>query len=104
MGANSKVNVGEYSFVHASLDSEVEDSLLIAIVDTGDTAEVTLLVVCFDGVYYRCRQVLHCRLCIAGHEFLSVNENLLDGLTVDLDCSVVADLGARKFLHEGFES
>ena len=96
----SQVGIGHHTFVHASLDAEVEHRLLLTVVNTADTGQITLLVVGLDAVDDVRRQVLHGSLRVARHELLTVDQNLLHLLTIDLDGTVVAHLGTRQTTHQ----
>ena len=52
------IEVSEPSLLKAFLDSKVKHSLLLTVVNTGDTAEVRLLVVSLHLVHNLCWQVL----------------------------------------------
>ena len=58
LAADSQVDVGEHAFVHAFFQTEVQNSLLIAVVNTGDACEITLLVVGLDILHDTRRQIL----------------------------------------------
>ena len=97
---DTHIIVGHETSVHTWLDTKVEHGLLLTIVDTADTSQVTLLVVSLDTVNDVRRQILHGSLRIARHELLTINENLLHLLTIDLDTSVIVDLSTRQALHQ----
>ena len=46
LGTYAQIGVHHHTTVHTSTDTEVEHSLLITVVDTGDTGQVALLIVC----------------------------------------------------------
>ena len=94
----SQVGIGHRTAVHAGTQSEVEHGLLVTVVDTRDTGQVALLVVGADTLDDAGRQVLQCCLGIA--ELLVVDLDLRHLLTVDLDVTVVVDLGTRQALHQ----
>ena len=103
LGAHAEVHVGDESFVHAFLDTEIEHGFLFSVVDARHLGQVALLVVGFDLVDDAGGQVLQSRLGVAGHELLAVYEDLLHFLSVDFDASVVAHLSTRQALHELFD-
>ena len=98
--ACGEIDVGHDTLVHATLDAEVEHGLLLTVLNAADAREVALLVVGLDTVDDVRRQVLEGRLRVARHELLTIDEDLLDLLAIDLDGTVVADLSARQTLDE----
>ena len=93
-----QVDVGHRTAVHAGAQSEVEHRLLVAVVNTGNTSQVALLVVGADALDDAGRQVLQGCLSIA--ELLVVDLNLRYLLTVNLDVTVIVDFGTRQSLHQ----
>ena len=100
LGTDSQIDIGHKTMVHTFLNTEVEHRLLLTILNTRDTGEVALLVVGTDALNDVRGQVLQGRLCIAGHKLLTIDENLLDLLAIDLDGSIVADLSTRETLDK----
>ena len=98
--ACGEIDVGHDTLVHATLDTEVEHGLFLTVLNTANAREVALLVVGLDTIDDVRRQVLEGRLGIARHELLTIDEDLLDLLAIDLDGTVVADLSARQTLDE----
>ena len=94
----SQVGIGHRAAVHAGTQSEVEHSLLVTVVDTRDTGQVALLIVGADTLDDAGRQVLQGRLGIA--ELFVVDLDLRHLLTVNLDVTIVVDLGTRQALHQ----
>ena len=100
LGTCGEVGIDHHTLVHAGLDAEVEHGLFLAVLNTRDAGEVALLVVGLDAVDDVRGQVLHGGLCVARHELLTIDEDLLHLLTVDLDGTVVADLCSRQTAYE----
>ena len=96
------ISIHHESFVHSALYAEVEHRFFLAVVNTRHSRHIALLVVCLDALYYACRQIFHCRLGVAGHKLLTVNENFLYLLTVDGYLSAFVNCCSREFLHEFF--
>ena len=96
----TKVGICEEAPVHARLDTEVQHGLLVTVVDTRHAGKIALLIVGTNIIDDVCRQVLHGCLCVTRHEFLTVNENLFNRLTIDGDLAVVIHLGTWQFLHQ----
>ena len=96
----SNIGIGHHTFVHTSLDAEVEHRLLLTVVNTADTGQIALLVVGLDAVDDIRRQVLHGSLRVARHELLTVDEDFLHLLTIDLDGTVVAHLCTWQTTHQ----
>ena len=94
------IGIHHHTFVHTGLDTEVEHRLLLTIVDTADARQIALLIIGFDTIDNVCGQILDGSLRVASHEFLTVDEDFLDFLTVDLDRAIVADLCTRQTLDE----
>ena len=97
---DTNIIVSHEASVHTWLNTEVKHSLLFAVLNTTDTGQITLLVVGLDTVDNVRRQVLHGRLRITSHKLLTINEDFLHFLTIDLDTTVVADLSTRKSLNQ----
>ena len=97
-----KIDIGHQTAIHTFLDTEVEDSLLLTILDARDTRQIALLIIGTDAFNDVRGQVLQGRLRITRHELLTIDENLLDLLTIDLDSTIVADLSTREALDEFF--
>ena len=102
VGSDSEIDIGHETLVHTWFDTEVEHRFFLSVLDTTDTREVALLIVGLDAVDDVGGQVLEGGLRVACHELLAIHEDLLDFLSVDLDGSVVIDLGTRETLHEFF--
>ena len=100
LGTCSEVGIHHNTPVHTSLDAEVEHRLLLTVFNTRHTGEVALLVVGLDAVDNVRGQVLHSGLRIACHKLLTIDEDLLHLLTVDLNGTVVVDLCTRQTAHE----
>ena len=98
LGTGGQVSISKHTAIHALAKPEVDDRLLIAVVNTRDAGQVAFLVVCPDTLYDVCRQVLQGRLGVA--ELLTVDANLRNGLTVNLDVTVIIDLGSWQTLHQ----
>ena len=95
-----QVGIHHISPVHATLDTEVENSFLLTIVNTAHSRQITLLVIGSYALNDRGGQVLHGSLRVACHKFLTVNQNFLHLLTVNGYLSIVVHLGTRQFLHQ----
>ena len=100
LGTYAEIDVGHNALVHTWFDAEVEHRLFLTVLDSADTGKVTLLVISLDTVDDVGGQVLQGCLRITRHELLTIDENLLNFLSVDLDGSVVADLCTWEALHE----
>ena len=100
--ADTEIDIGHETFVHTWFDTEVEHRLFLTVLDTTDAGEVALLIVGLDAVDDVGGQVLEGGLRVACHELLTIHEDLLHFLSVDLDGSVVIDLSTRETLHEFF--
>ena len=96
----SNIEVGHIAAIHTFLNGEVEHGLLVAVLDTRDAGLVALLVVELHILDDAHRQVLQRRLHIAQHKLLTVDQNLLNGLAVDGDITVLIDFGTRHTLDE----
>ena len=94
----TQVDVSHRTTVHASTQTEVDNRLLVTIVYTGDTGQVTLLIVGTDTLYNVRRQVLQGCLSIA--ELLTVHFDFRYRLTVNLDVTIVVKLSTRQALHQ----
>ena len=101
---DTEIDIGHQTFVHTFLDTEVEHGFFLTILNAADTGEVALLVVGLDALNDVGGQVLQGCLRVACHELLTIDEDLLDLLTVDLDGSVVADLSTREAFHKFFDN
>ena len=100
LGTRSQVEVEHEAVVHTFLNTEVEHRLFLTILDTRDTGQIALLVVGTDALDDVRRQVLEGRLRIARHKLLTIDEDLLDLLTIDLDRSILADLSSGETLDQ----
>ena len=96
----SQVGIDHDTLVHTCLDAEVEHGFFLTVIDTADTGQVTLLVVCAHALNNRGGQVLHGGLRITRHKLLTINLNFLHLLTVDGNLTVVIDLSTRQTLHQ----
>ena len=93
-----QVDVSHRTAVHAGTQTEVDDRLLVTVVDTSNTSQVTLLVVSPDALHNVGGQILQGGLSVA--ELLTVDAHLGDRLTINLDITVIVDLGTRQSLHQ----
>ena len=98
-----QIGIKHETFVHTTLDTKIEHRLLLTIIDTADTCQVTLLVVGLHPLNDRGRQVLHSRLGIARHELLAIDHDFLYLLTIDSNLTIVIDLSTRQTLHQLFD-
>ena len=100
LGTDSEVDIGHDTLIHASLDAKVEHGLFLTILNARDTGQITLLVIGTDALNDIRGQVLQGCLRITGHELLTVDEDLLHFLAIDLDGSIIAHLSTREAFHE----
>ncbi len=102
LGANAEVGVSHRATVHALTQAEIDDRLLVAVVNAGDTSQVALLVVGANALHNVGGQVLHSRSGVA--KLFAVDFDLRHRLTIDLDVAVVVDLSAGQTLHQLFHN
>ena len=100
LGAATQVEVGHVAAVHTFLNREVEHGFLLAILDTSDTRLIALLIVELHVLDDAHGDILECRLDIAQHKLLTIQQNLLNLLTVDGDVAILIYLGTRNTLDE----
>ena len=100
MGTCSQVKVCHYTLVHTSLNTEVKHCLFFTILDTRNTGKIALLIVGLDTIDDIRRQILQSRLSITGHKLLTVNQELLHLLTIDLNSTIIAHLGTWQSSYE----
>ena len=98
LGADTQVDIGHCTTIHSGTKSEVEHRRLVTVVNTGDTCQVALLIVCSDSFDDVGGQVL--QGCLHISKVFLVDLDLLHLLTVDGDVTVVIDLGSRQTLHQ----
>ena len=104
LGAATQVEVGHVAAVHTFLNREVEHGFLLAILDTGDTRLIALLIVELHVLDDAHGDILECRLNIAQHKFLSVEENLFHSLSVDGDITLLIHISPRHTLYQFFNT
>ena len=100
LSTDSEVDIGHDTMIHAFLDAKVEHGLFLTILNARDTGQITLLVIGTDALNDIRGQVLQSCLRITRHELLTVDEDLLHLLAIDLDGSIIAHLSTREALHE----
>ena len=103
IGATGDVEVSHEATVHAFLDCEVDDGLLLAVLNTSDASLVRLLVVELHVLDDVNRNVFQSRLHIAKHELLAVKQNFLHHLAIDGDVAVFVNFGSRNTLDKLFD-
>ena len=99
----STTEVTNPTLVHTLLYGQVEHGFFFTIVDTCNTGIIRLTVVStnlFNHVY---RQVLQTGLNIATKEFLTIDHQFLDFLTIDLHVTVIVYFGTRQLLYQFFQ-
>ena len=96
----SQVEIGHKATVHTLLDGKIDDRLLLAILDTRDTCLIALLVVELHVLDDIDGNIFQGRFHVAQHKFLTVEQNLLHGLAVNRDITILIDLGTRDALDE----
>ena len=101
---HSKVKLIDPTILHTLLDGKVEYCFLLTVVDTSDTCKVALTLIRLDAVDDVSVEVLHCHLRVVEEEFLTVNENLVDALAVNLHVTVIVNFRSWKTLNEFFKS
>ena len=94
----AQVNIHHRTTVHAGTDTEVEHCLLVTIIDTSNTGQVTLFVIRAYLFYNRGRQVLQC--CLGITKLLTIHLNLRHGLTINLNIAVVVEFSAWHTLYQ----
>ena len=102
-GSSSGIQVSNPTLVHPLLDGQVQHHFFFTIVDTCNTGIIGLSFIRIDFFNHADRQILQTRLHITAKEFLAINQNPLDLLTIHLYITIVVHLGTRKFLHQFFQ-
>ena len=97
---NCEVSITKKSLVHAWLDTKVEDSTFITIVNTSHTSHIRLLIISPYLLNDRCREVLQGSLGITCHKLLTINLDLLYLLTIDGDLTIFINLCTWQTLYE----
>ena len=100
LGTHGEIDIGHDTLVHTLLDTEVEHSLFLTILDTRNTSKVALAIVSLDAVDNVSWQVLNGGLGVASHELLTINKNLLNLFTINFDSTVVANLSTWQTLNQ----
>ena len=95
--------VSEPSVHHSLVDREVDDGLLLSVIDTCESSLLGLSLNDLNLLHDVCREVLCRELRVVEEECLSVDGDLLDGLTVRCDSTVRCHFHSRKLLQEIFE-
>ena len=60
---------------HIRLDLQVHHRLLLAVIYTGNTGQVTLTLICLDSVNNIYRQVLGCHLLVIAEILLTIHQD-----------------------------
>ena len=97
------VSIDEPAFLHTFLHGQVEYGLLIAIVDTCDTAVVALFVVRLNLFNHLRGDILHSHLGVVVEEFLTTYHDFRHSLTVNLNGTVFAHLCTRQLPYQFFQ-
>ena len=100
LGTHGEIDIGHDTLVHTLLDTEVEHSLFLTILDTRNTGKVALAIVSLDAVDDVCRQILDGGLGVTCHELLTIYQNLLNLFTINFDSTVVANLSTWQTLNQ----
>ena len=96
-------NVTKPSLHHTWLHREVDHSLLLSVIDAGEHSLVGLLLHHLHLLDELGRNILRSKLRIVEEEGLSIDSDLLDGLTVCCDGTVRLHLHTWEFLEEFLE-
>ena len=100
VGTIAEVGISLYAIAGAALGDELECEVVITIVDTRHSRQVTFIVVGLHLIDHIRRQVLHHGVVVARHEVTTVELELAHFLTVDADLAVVVDLRTGERLHQ----
>ena len=100
VGAIAGIDGAKPAVVHALLDGEVDDGLVLAIIHARESCQVALAVDDLQLVNHLGRDVLAGYRGVVAEELLAVDENLFHLLAVGGDLAVTADLDAGQTLQE----
>ena len=96
VGAVTTFGTAEPSVLHPFLYGQVDDGLLLTVIHTRQTREITLAVHNLKFVDHLHRKVLGCHFRVVGKKFLAVKQYLGHGLTIGGNRSVGTHLHAGK--------
>ena len=99
----SGIQVTNPSLVHTFLYLNIKNGFFFTVINTGNTGVVRLSVVSIDLVNHICRQVLQTGLHITTEEFLTVHQEFLDFLTVQLHITVIVHFCTWNLLYQFFQ-
>ena len=102
VSAVSPVGSAKQTFLPVLLDSEVEHSPLVPVVNTCDSSHVALAVVSLHLIHDFGRQVLEHQIPVVAEELLAVHQNLTDVLAVESVVAVLVLNNSRQLLDEVF--
>ena len=94
------VEIGHVATVHALLDGEVDNGLLIAVFNTCNTCLIGLLVVelhVLDDIH---RDIFQGSLNVTQHELLTIKQDFLDHLAIDGDVAILVNLSTWDALNQ----
>ena len=100
VGAVAGLGVAKPAGLHAFLDSEVDDCLVLTVVDAGDAREFALAVDHLQAVDHVDGQIARGHRRIIAEEFLAVDKYLSNSLAVGRNGAIGADLHARQALEQ----
>ena len=99
----TRKGITEPTLFHTRFDSQVDHGLLFAIIKTGHQRHIALLIQYLYLINHLRRQILGSYLRIIGEEFFTINQHLLDLLTVDRHLTIAIDLDTRHLLQQIFQ-
>ena len=97
---DAHVRIRLQAFSDAALGDKFQHEVVVAVVDSRQTAQVALLVVGLHLVDHIRRQILHHRIVVARHEVAPVHLKTLHVLAVDAHLAVVIDLRTWQRLDQ----
>ena len=102
-GTQSTIEVTYPTLVHTFLHGQVEHCFFFTIIDTSNTSIIRLTIVSTNLINHIYRQVLQTSLDITTKEFLTIDHQFLDFLTVDLHITVIVHFGTWQLLYQFFQ-
>ena len=98
--SQTTIDLTEPTIVHTFLHGEVEHCFVFAIINTRDTAQVALAVVCLNPVDDIGWEILEGDVLVVDKEFFTIHEHLLHFLTIDFDGTIIVNRSTWKLLYE----
>ena len=100
VGAVTGLHGAEPAILHARFHGEVDHSLILAVVNAGETRQIALAVDHLQLVDHVHRQIFRRHLRVVGEKLFAIHQNFGHGLAVGRDLAVGIDFHARQALEQ----